>query len=307
MTGFTAPTTFNSPSGAKLTLYSMAAEGEARGAIHINHGLAEHAARYGDFAAFLSTRGYHVYAHDHRGHGHTEAPETPARQFGGWDKVMDDAAAVNAMIHKAHPNLPVIVFGHSMGGVIALNHLMRAPQSVSAAAIWNANAALGPLTMLMKGLLALEGLVGGGSKPSALMNALTFTAWNKRFKPNRTEFDWLSRDEDAVDAYVADPDCGWPAPVSLWKDFVTGMDFAGSSGPLQAIPNAMPVQLLGGGHDPATDSGKTMKTLSRRMTRAGLENVETHILPQTRHESLNEINRMDAYELFADWAGRVTA
>lgn len=301
------PTVFESPTGAKLALYRMAAQGEPRGAVHINHGLAEHAARYGPFADFLASRGYHVYAQDHRGHGQTTAPDAPARQFGGWNKVMEDVAAVNAAIREASPGLPVIIFGHSLGGIVALNHLMRAPETVDGAAIWNSNASLGPLTLAMKGLLGVEGLVGGKGQPSGLMNALTFAEWNKRFKPNRTDFDWLSRNHEAVDAYVADPLCGWPASIALWRDFVAGIEYAQSTAPLKKIPDALPIQLVGGGQDPATDNGKAIEKLSLRMKDAGLENVQTAIFPDSRHETLNDLDREEAFSLFADWADRATA
>jgi len=300
-------TTMQSPTGAALALYQLRAEGEPRGVVHINHGLAEHAARYGAFALHLSRRGYHVYAQDHRGHGRTSAPDAPPRVFGGWDKVLDDAAAVNQRIRSDHPGLPIVIFGHSLGGEVALGAIVRAPETVKAAAIWNANVTLGPMTTVMRLLLGLESLVGGAGRPSGVMNALTFADWNRRFRPNRTRFDWLSSDPDAVDAYVADPLCGWPASIAMWRDISRGIDFAGSPANLRRLPKDMPIQLVGGGQDPATDGGKAVAALADRMTRAGLRGVETTILPEARHETLNEREKEAAYALFADWADRAVA
>ncbi len=304
------PTRLMSPTGADLALYHLPAAWPARGSVQIHHGLAEHACRYAEFAAFLAARGYHVYAHDHRGHGATTAPDAPPRLFAeedGWAAVMADAEAVNAHIHAAHARLPVIAFGHSMGGIIAFNQLLRAPETLTGAAVWNSNLALGPLTAAMRAVLALEGLFTDRAAPSRLMNALTFETWNREFKPNHTEFDWLSHDEARVDAYVRDPLCGWPASISLWRDFVSGMEYGEDSDHWSASAKLQPLQLVGGREDPATRHGRGVEMLSRRLKAAGFTDIDTVICPEMRHETLNEQKRETAYALFADWADRVTA
>ena len=126
-----------SPTGARLQLNSSLAK-SPKGVVQINHGLAEHAARYQAFAQTLNEAGYHVYAHDHRGHGGTTAPDAPAGMFApdqGAAKVIADVAAVHALIAKRHPDLPVITFGHSMGGLVALNHAFAHPQRAAGLAI----------------------------------------------------------------------------------------------------------------------------------------------------------------------------
>ncbi len=293
---------FESPTGAHLALYSNAPAGAIKGVVHVNHGLAEHAARYAPFAAALNARGYGVYAQDHRGHGATRADDAPQSVFAkrnGWDAVMADVAAVNAHIRETHPGAPVIVFGHSMGGVIALNHVLRAPESVNAAAIWNATTQIGALAAVMKTVLAVEGL-SGAEKPSKTLNALSFEAWNKRFKPNRTTFDWLSRDEAHVDAYVADPLCGWPASVALWRDLVGGIQAAGDDTALANTPRELPLHLLGGEADPATEGGKAVKALAKRLDKLGFADVELTLL-DGRHEALNELDREQTITAFIDW------
>ena len=115
---FDIETSHASPSGATLHLYVTKAKAPPRGVIQINHGLAERAARYARFAETMAALGFHVYAHDHRGHGATVAPDAPPRIFGnpdGASKVIADVAAIHDLIASEHPGLPVIVFGHSMG------------------------------------------------------------------------------------------------------------------------------------------------------------------------------------------------
>lgn len=305
---FDGPQFLQSPTGAKLNLYSRRALVPARAVVQINHGLAEHAARYGRFADFLASRGYHVYAHDHRGHGWTTAPDAPTGRFAQKDgvaRVLADAMAVHEHIAAEHPGLPVVVFGHSMGGLIALNFVLRHPERVAAAAIWNANFAAGPLGRLAQAILAVERFRLGSDVPSQLLPRLTFRAWARQIGNRRTEFDWLSHDEAEVDKYVADPLCGWDPSVSLWRD-VFDLIFTGADDRNFArVRRDLPFNLVGGEKDPTTDGGKSMKVLAGRLRRMGFSNLVSTTYPETRHESLNEVNRAVVMQHFVDWLERV--
>jgi len=302
---FDNSTTLVSPTGAALNLYTKRAVVPARAVVQINHGLAEHAARYARFADFLSERGFHTYAHDHRGHGHTKAPDAPLGRFaevGGGDKVLADVVAVHDLIAKENPGLPVILFGHSMGGLIALNFLLRHAQRVHAAAVWNANFTAGLAGRAALAVLAWERFRLGSDMPSRLLPKLTFQAWGKAVPNHRTLFDWLSRDTAEVDAYIADPLCGWDASVSLWRDLF-GFIFAGADDAnFAAMRRDLPVLLVGGEKDPATDGGRAVTHLTDRMRRMGFSNLVSRIYPETRHESLNEVNRNVVMADFAAWA-----
>jgi alpha-beta hydrolase superfamily lysophospholipase len=132
----------SSPTGATLAVRHVPATITPRAVVQINHGLAEHAARYQRFARFLAARGYHVYVHDHRGHGATRAPDSIPGAFASRDgasKVIADVAAIHALIGERHPGLPVVTFGHSMGGLIALNFAETHPAASAALAVWNSN------------------------------------------------------------------------------------------------------------------------------------------------------------------------
>jgi alpha-beta hydrolase superfamily lysophospholipase len=301
---FDDQTTLASPTGAALNLYVKHAEGEPRAVIQINHGLAEHAARYARFADFLSMRGCHVYAHDHRGHGFTRAPDAPQGRFGnenGGDKVIADVVAVHDLIAKSHPCLPVIAFGHSMGGLIALNFVLRHSARIHAAAVWNANFTAGLPGRAALAILAWERFRIGSDVPSQLLPRLTFGAWGRKIVGHRTLFDWLSRDPAEVDKYIADPLCGWPASVSLWRDLFGFIFYGADDANFAAVRKALPFNLVGGENDPATDGGKAVAHLAKRMRRMGFSNLVSTIYPQTRHESLNEINRDQVMTDFAAW------
>ncbi|KQZ81350.1 lysophospholipase [Mesorhizobium sp. Root157] len=305
---FDDQSTLASPTGAALNLYVRRAEGKLRAVVQINHGLAEHAARYARFADFLSRRGYHVYAHDHRGHGFTRAPDAPQGRFGerdGGAKVLADVAVVHELIAKNHAGVPVIVFGHSMGGLIALNFVLRHSGRVHAAAVWNANFTAGVSGRLALAILAWERFRLGSDVPSRILPKLTFQAWSKVMPGHRTPFDWLSRDPVEVDRYVADPLCGWDASVSLWRDLF-GLIFNGADdASFSEVRKALPFHLVGGAKDPATNGGKAVEHLARRMRRLGFSNLVSTVYPETRHESLNEVNRDTVMADFAMWLDKV--
>ena len=299
-----------SPTGATLNVYRDVTAEKPRAVVQINHGLAEHAARYARFAAFLAERSFIAYAHDHRGHGATTAPDAPPRMFapsGGWEKVIADTEAVHAHIAAAHPGLPVITFGHSMGGLVALNHALSHPGRAKALAVWNANFSAGLLGRVAQLILKWERARLGHDAASRILPKLTFQAWARQIANRRTDFDWLSRDTAEVDKYVADPLCGWDASVAMWQD-VFALIFRGADdAAFAALDKALPVFLVGGEKDPATDGGRAVTDLAKRMRRLGFADVSGRVFADTRHETLNEINRQGAMEDFAAWALRALA
>jgi alpha-beta hydrolase superfamily lysophospholipase len=305
---FASPQSLASPTGASLNLYVRKAKGKARGVIQINHGLAEHAARYARFADFMADRGFHTCAHDHRGHGGTTAPDAPPRMFGAYpaaEKVIDDVEAVHAHIAKKHAGLPVITFGHSMGGLIAMHHTLLHPQRAAGVALWNAQYSPRIVVQGAKAVLAWERFRLGSDAASRIMPRLTFQAWAKQFPDRRTDFDWLSRDGDEVDKYIADLLCGWDASVEMWSDLFAFVSHGLHDANYAALPKDMPFNLVGGEKDPSTEGGKLTRSFEKRLRWMGFSNLTSRIYADTRHESLNELNRNLIMEEFAAWADQV--
>ncbi|MCO5158029.1 MAG: alpha/beta hydrolase [Aquamicrobium sp.] len=306
--GFDTARRIASPTGATLNLYTALPPGAPRAVVQVNHGLAEHAARYGRFARFLAGHGFATYAHDHRGHGATTAPGATLGSFGGGaDTVIADVAAVHDLIGEEQPGLPVIVFGHSMGALIALNFVFRHHGRIAGTAIWNGNFSAGLLGRLAQAVLAWETFRLGSDVPSRILPRLTFQDWARKVTDGRTPFDWLSRDHAQVDAYVADPLCGFDASVGMWKG-VFELVFAGADDRnFAGVPRGLPFHIVGGAKDPATDFAKATEHLAGRLRRMGFSNPVSRVYAQTRHESLNELNRDVIMEDFAEWAEGVVA
>lgn len=307
---FDERTELSSPTGAILNLHIAGPGHPPQAVVQVNHGLAEHAARYGRFAAALAAAGFACFAHDHRGHGRTTAPDAPAGSFGrepAAARVVTDVEAVHDEIARRHPGVPVICFGHSMGALIALNFAFAHSHRIAGAAIWNGNFTAGLPGRAARAILAWERLRLGSDTPSRVLPRLTFEAWAKRVSDGRTPFDWLSRDSAEVDAYVADPLCGWNASVGMWRavfDFVlAGADDRSFAG----IRRDLPFNLVGGGADPGSEMGRTVRDLEKRLRAMGFSNLTSTIYPETRHESLNELNRDLITAEFVDWLNVIAA
>lgn len=294
----------DSPTGAMLHLHHAMPDRHPKAVVQINHGMAEHSARYQRFVDALTSAGYGAYAHDHRGHGHTTAQDAPQGIFAkhdGWGQVIDDIGAVNATIRARHSDVPIVCFGHSMGSIASLNFAMHYPDRIQALAAWNSGVEAGGLLATYRSLLKAERFFKGSDVPSAFAKKLTFDAWNKKFAHNRTDFDWLSRDENEVDKYVEDPLCGFDASIGLWLDLTDGIRYAADDSNLARLPKTLPVHLQAGENDPCSEHGRAVANIEMRMRALGMSDVTLTLLPDTRHESLNEINRNETTTAFIDW------
>lgn len=262
MTLFDHQVILASPTGSNINLLHMRPKVKARAIVQINHGLAEHAVRYQPFADYLAQLGFAAYVHDHRGHGATSADDAPIGRFAnsapgmGWEKPIADTKCVNDYARKQYPDLPVIVFGHSMGGLIAMNFALSHPDRLSALSVWNANFNVGLSGRIAQAILAGERMMLGSDVPSRILPGMTFQSWGKSIKGSQTPFDWLSHNDGNVQAYIDDPLCGWDASVALWQD-IFAMTFRGcGKADLDRLPRNLPVHLVGGGQDPTTDGAK---------------------------------------------------
>jgi alpha-beta hydrolase superfamily lysophospholipase len=154
---------------------------------------------------------------------------------------------------------------------------------------------------VLVGLLKAERMFKGSDVPSSLAVKATFEAWNKEFAPNRTAFDWLSRDAAEVDRYVADPLCGFPVSIGMWLDVIGSIRASAQDERIAAMPKSLPVNIVAGDRDPSSLKGEAMLNLAARLRAAGLTDVSAKVYPDTRHECLNDINRDVVMADFADW------
>ena len=295
---------YQSRTGSKINLYSLIPSNEVRAIVHISHGMVEHSQRYSRFANELCKSGYAVYTNDMRGHGQTLAHDAPQGVFAksnGFQLILEDQNEIIELAKERHPNKTVICFGHSLGSIVNLNFALKYPDQVSALACWNSGIETGLLPRVSRVILSLESIFRKPHLPSLFAWKLSFGAWNAKFKPNRTEFDWLSQDEKEVDLYVDDPLCGFEASISMWRDILEGVFYAGHKNNLIRLSNSLPVHIIGGAEDPCTNNGGDMTKLAAKLKSQGMKDVTCNILEGTRHETLNEINRDQTTAQFIEW------
>ena len=295
--------TFKSSTGASLHTYMFVPLGRVRGIIQINHGMVEHAGRYFRFAKKCVDAGYGVFAHDMRGHGKTVAKDAPLGVFGetnGLELVVDDINFMVEHINQKYEGVPLICFGHSLGAMLAVAYSIKYPTKVSALVCWNKQEA-GLLGRLGQLLLLIEKQIRNPLQASLIAHRISFGSWNSKFRPNRTANDWISRDNKEVDIYTADSLCGFDTSISMWLEVIQGFFLTSKLNYLKALPKDLPVHIYGGEKDPSTNYGRDVKKFEFKLRSIGIKDVTCEVLRDTRHETLNELNRDQSTTKFINW------
>lgn len=278
-------------------------QGEPKAVLQIVHGIAEFVERYDEFARYLTGLGYVVVAEDHMGHGQSINGGGIRGYFhGGWFTAVEDTYRLLQDTKAQYPNIPYVLFGHSMGSFMARTILCRYPDSGISAAIvcgtgWQPAFALPALCKTLELVCSR----GDETKPNQTLQNLVFGSYNRKVEHPRTPYDWLSRDADVVDAYIAHPLCGFTASAGLLRDLVKGIHFVEQPNHLAAMRKNLPVFFIAGGDDPVGNYGKGVQKTAEAFRKAGLTDVSVRIYPLCRHEILNEINRQEIFEDISQW------
>lgn len=281
------------------------------GIVLIIHGMAEHALRYSRLAAALNEAGFGVYAHDQRGHGITaEIPEDMGffAVADGWRLLIHDVYVLERRVQEQHPDLPVFMVGHSMGSFVTQQFLADHGGDLAGAALSASVDHAGLLRSIGLGIARVETWRLGQKGRSKLLHSMSFGDYNKPFKPNRTEYDWLSRDEAEVDIYQNDPLCGFISTTQMWCDLLEGLGEMARPATRKRVPDELPLYLLTGSMDPVTRMGKATQGLADAYKHAGSKDVTLKIYAGARHECFNETNRDEvANDLIAWLKSKATA
>ncbi|MFN3495083.1 MAG: alpha/beta fold hydrolase [Hydrogenophaga sp.] len=272
--------------GTPVATYAWAdVAGTPAGVVQIAHGLAEHGARYDRFAKALNAAGFLVHAVDHRGHGRTAHGRLGDFGGAGFAGLVADVAQFGAALRAQHGGLPVFLFAHSMGSFAAQAAML------DHAATWSG--------VVLSGSTALDMLAAGMANAPADAPA-GLAAFNAGFD-HRTGYEWLSRDAAEVDAYVADPWCGWDVPDDVIPALFTPATRLADPAQLAGIRSDLPILIASGDADPLAGWGALIQLLGQRYRDAGLVDVEVKLYPAARHEILNETNREEVTADIVAW------
>jgi len=296
--------TFEAEDGRKLFVYRWLPEESVplRGVLHVAHGMAEHAGRYARAAEALTAAGWAVHANDHRGHGKTARWSSELGYLdGGFRRCVRDLEQLIDRERREHPGLPLVLFGHSMGSYMVQRYLIDRGATLDGAVLSATSGKPTPLAAAGRTIARVERARLGERGRSELLTTLSFGGFNRRFKPNRTAYDWLSRDEAEVDRYIADPLCGFTCTTSLWVDMLDLV--ADNARPEQQarVPKDLPVYVFAGTRDAASDDAEGVKQLLGAYRAAGLQRLTHRLYEGGRHEMLNETNRDEVVRDLISW------
>jgi alpha-beta hydrolase superfamily lysophospholipase len=280
---------------------------QPRASVHIVHGMVEHAGRYARFARALTGAGFNVWAHDGRGHGTNPTPGIPGHfaDSNGWTAVLDDVRDVSKEMAATFAGVPLVLFAHSMGSFMAQAVMADQDERYRGVVLSGTNGPPGALEKGTRAIAQLQRQVLGPRRPGTWLKEIVFGRYNRRFAPNRTEFDWLSRDTAEVDKYREDPLCGFALTAQAWVDFLEGKAMLGSASHLQQVPKRLPVHVIAGTHDPVGEEVKGVERLLRAYASAGLAQVTHRFHDGARHELLNETNRDEVTRDLIVWVDQV--
>lgn len=287
----------------KLTHYNCPKRPKA--SILILHGMAEHQKRYQAFAEYLVNNGYDVFTYDHRGHGtdkklselgffHTEK---------GYQLVVEDAIAISEYIEQNNRCNKFFLLGHSMGSLIARNVIQTYDKY---------NGVIISGTAYPQKLLTVSGLLlstlvkkfKGPKHISPFLSNLMFGSKKYTSLSSRTAFDWLSRSNPVVGAYMHDPYCGFTCTASFYHDLIKLTQNATKKKYIKLTKTELPIFVISGEKDPVGGCGKEVQKYITVLGKAGFTNVSSKLYPECRHELLNELNNDEVYSDIQQWIAK---
>ena len=281
-------------------------EGQPKAVVQIVHGIAEFVERYDLFANYLTGLGFAVVGEDHMGHGQSINGHGIRGYFhGGWFTAIEDTMQLMKDTMAEYPGVPYVLFGHSMGSFMARTILCRYLDSGISAAIicgtgWQPAFALPALIRVVETICKKT----GETMPNEKLQGLVFGSYNNKVEHPRTEYDWLTRDKEIVDAYIAHPLCGFTASCGLLREMMKGIHYIEQPKNLANMRKDLPVFFIAGGDDPVGSYGKGIRQSAEAFKKAGMTDVSVKIYPLCRHEILNEINKEEVFADVAKWIGK---
>ncbi|MEU6391752.1 alpha/beta hydrolase [Streptomyces sp. NPDC046939] len=295
--------------GATVATYTWLPEGgRPRAFVQIAHGAAEHGLRYDRFARFLTAQGYGVIASDHRGHGATAAStgglgvtdDAEPGTVDAWIAIVEDIKAIGDQARALHPDVPFVLLGHSLGSLLAREYAQRHADDLMGLILSGTFRSL-PGADNEASIASLEADIArtGRAAPSSYVTDL-FASFNDPY-PHRTGFEWLSRDEAEVDAYVADERCGFPFAAGLTLDWVRAVRRINDPANLARIPADLPIHVAVGTEDPCNQRMTLVHELLEDFRYVGVTDLTWRGYEGARHEILNETNRDEVQADLLAW------
>ncbi|NOU37304.1 MAG: alpha/beta hydrolase [Ferruginibacter sp.] len=287
----------------QMPLYTWLPDNEPTAILFIIHGMAEYAQRYNNVATIIATNNIAVYACDIRAHGNAAANKNQLGivQKNWFYSQIDDILIAIHHLKKEHPNKKIFLFGHSMGSFLCQRFYQLYSNEIDGLVLSASNGKIDPLMKIGIAIAYVQMKIFGNNHKSKLLNKLSFEKFNAAFKPNRTSFDWLSRNANEVDKYINDPMCGFVCSATFFYYFFKGIEDCLNTKNYININNNVPIYLFSGSKDPVGLFGNGFLKLVTNYKAVCSKNVSYNLYENGRHEMLNEINRDEVLANLISW------
>jgi alpha-beta hydrolase superfamily lysophospholipase len=278
---------FTSTDGLAIACVKWVRPQKVRGVIQIAHGLGEHMGRYAELAEILLEDEFAVYGNDHRGHGLTAKPSGSFGEFGpgGFDQLVEDMVSLRVIAKDEHRGKPYILLGHSLGSFAAQQFILDHGHSIDGLMLSGSG--------VLDGLARLAQSLPAGEDPMKLMNA--------PFEPARTPFDWLSRDNAEVDAFINDPLCFPSLSATSMASFLDAFERLADPSEIRKVQEDLLIYIFSGSDDPVGQKLAGVRVLIDRYRSAGITSIAHDFYQGGRHEMLHETNRRDVITNLLVW------
>lgn len=282
--------------GLPLSLMLVRPDGEIRALVQLAHGMTEHKERYAPFMEYLAERGCLCVMNDHRGHGASVRRVEDLGYFydNGDEALVEDLHQISQWMKERWPNLPLFLFGHSMGSLAVRVYCRDYDREIDSLVVCGSpgyNAAAGAGLAIIRLLTLLR----GERHRSRLLQGMTVGMFAKRFPDPDHPCAWISANLDNVIAYEADPLCTFTFTLNGNRALLRLMQSCYHLAPGRGKPE-LPIHFYSGSDDPCMPNEKGFWHAVETMKRAGYKNVQGCLFPGMRHEILNEIDREAVFE-----------
>ena len=281
-------------------------DGEPKAVLQIIHGMVEYMGRYDEFATYMTKHGYVVVGEDHLGHGKSVRSEEYHGYFGekGNAWIIQDIHQLRQDTHAKYPELPYIMMGHSMGSFLVRQYITEQDASYAEglAGVIVMGTAWQPLPVLVTGKGVARAMdIKAVGKKAPMLEVMAFGTYLKRIKNPRTVSDWLTKDEEIVDWYRADPLCTFHFTPNAFYHMFDGMIKAHDIARIKKLPAGLPLLLVSGAEDPVGAWGEGVRKAYMVYSQNSPCDVSIKLYLDDRHEILNELDKEDVYADMAEF------
>ena len=278
---------------------------EVKAVLQICHGMMEYIERYDEFAQFLCEKGYYVVGNDHLGHGKSVQAKS---EYGFFNEkygnvcVLGDIHTLRQRTAKKHPDVPYFMLGHSMGSSLLRQYIEMYGNGLAGVVLMGTVEDHSKAALLFgKRLCRIMAAFRGWHYRSKLVDDLAIGGYNKKFKPARTQADWITSDYERLEKYATDPLCTFRFTVNAYYNMFLGMINMQRKESVYMIPKGLPVLFVSGAEDPVGGFGKGVRKIYEKYRAAGIQDVALRLYTGDRHEILNETDRQQVYEDLLGW------